>query len=147
MGDEWSSIMTAATTTPLITPPATDTEMGTTTVDQDVIAQVASIAAHDVTGVYALGGSTTRAIGVIRNAINATDKSQGAAVEVTDDKVAVTVTLAAEYPISLQKVASDVRSAVVLAVETIVGLEVTAVNVTINSIHTTEEAAPADAAE
>ncbi|WP_239452089.1 Asp23/Gls24 family envelope stress response protein [Frondihabitans sp. PAMC 28766] len=46
------------------------------------------------------------------------------------------MTFSAEYPVDLQKVATDVRSAVILAVETIVGFEVTAVNITINDLYT-----------
>lgn len=79
--------------------------------------------------------------------MNNTDLSQGIAVTITDDTVGVDATLSAEYPIGLQKVASDVRSAVVLAVETIVGMEVTAVNVAINDVFTPDHATDAEPAE
>ncbi|MFB2557399.1 Asp23/Gls24 family envelope stress response protein [Herbiconiux liangxiaofengii] len=125
--------MSATSTAPII---STTGELGTTVIDQGVVSKVAGIAAHDVAGVHDLGGAATRVIGVVRGALNNTDHSQGVSVTLTDNTVSVDVTLSAEYPISLQKVASDVRSAVILAVETIVGMEVTAVNVTINDIYT-----------
>ncbi|MFB2580458.1 Asp23/Gls24 family envelope stress response protein [Herbiconiux sp. P15] len=125
--------MAAATPTPII---STTDELGTTVIDQGVVSKVAGMAAHDVAGVHDLGGAATRVMGAVRGALNTTDHSQGVSVTLTDNTVSVDVTLSAEYPMSLQKVASDVRSAVILAVETIVGMEVTAVNVTINDIHT-----------
>ncbi|MFG6444813.1 Asp23/Gls24 family envelope stress response protein [Microbacterium sp. P07] len=118
-----------------------NSERGTTTIEHDVIAKVVGIAAHDVTGVHALGGVAGRVIGVVRGALNNTNHSQGVTVTVTDSTVSADVTLSAEFPMSLQEVASDVRNAVIDAVETFVGLEVTAVNVTVNDIFTPEEAA------
>ncbi|NQX27426.1 Asp23/Gls24 family envelope stress response protein [Microbacteriaceae bacterium VKM Ac-2854] len=126
--------MGTATTTPTISTTPADTELGTTTIDHDVVATVAGLAAQDVTGVHELGGAATRVIGAVRGALNAVNHSQGVSVTVTENTVSIDVTFSAEYPMSLQQVASDVRAAIILAVETIVGLEVTAVNVRINDI-------------
>ena len=52
-----------------------------------------------------------------------------------ETQVAADVNIVAEYPISLQQVADDVRSAVITAIESYVGMEVTEVNVTINDVH------------
>ncbi|WP_424465132.1 Asp23/Gls24 family envelope stress response protein [Pseudoclavibacter helvolus] len=108
---------------------------GTTTVVDSVVARVAGIAAREAYGVYDLGGGAARAIGAIRNAINATDQGQGVSVEVGEKQVAVDVTIVAEYPVSLQDVANGVRADVIRAIESIVGLEVTEVNVTVNDVH------------
>jgi len=108
---------------------------GKTTIDDGVIAKVAGIATREVPGVFALGGGVSRAIGAIRDAVNQTDRSQGVSVEVGERQVAVDITLVAEYPVSLQKVADDVRVAVYTAIEDIVGMDVTEVNVTINDVH------------
>ena len=108
---------------------------GKTTIDDGVISKVAGIVTREVPGVYALGGNVSRAIGAIRDAINQTDRSQGVSVEVGERQVAVDITLVAEYPVSLQKVADDVRAAVHTAIEDIVGMDVTEVNVTINDVH------------
>lgn len=84
---------------------------------------------------FALGGGAARAFGAIREAINATDLGQGISVEVGETQVAADVTIVAEYPVALQKVAADVRTAITQAIEQIVGLQVTEVNVTINDVH------------
>jgi uncharacterized alkaline shock family protein YloU len=67
--------------------------------------------------------------------MNQTDRSQGVTIEVGERQVAVDITLVAEYPTSLQKVADDVRAAVYTAITEIVGMDVAEVNVTINDVH------------
>jgi uncharacterized alkaline shock family protein YloU len=108
---------------------------GKTLIVDGVVSKVAGIAAAQVPGVFALGGGVSRAIGAIREAVNQTDKSQGVSVEVGETQAAVDITLVAEYPVPLQKLADDVRLAVTAAIEQIVGLQVTEVNVTVNDVH------------
>lgn len=120
--------------TPIVPTPPLES-LGKTVINDSVVAKVAGIAAKDVPGVYDLGGGAARALGAIRGAINASDLTQGISVEVGETQVAVDVTLVAEYPVPLQDVASRVRSAVTRAVETLVGMDVTEVNVTINDVH------------
>ncbi|MFF3028992.1 Asp23/Gls24 family envelope stress response protein [Microbacterium sp. NPDC057944] len=108
---------------------------GKTTIEDGVVAKIAGIAARDVSGVYALGGGAARMVGAIRDALNTTDLAQGISVEVGETQVAVDVTIVAEYPVSLQKVADDVRAAIVHAMVELVGMEVAEVNVTVNDVH------------
>lgn len=108
---------------------------GKTVINDSVVAKVAGIAAREVSGVHALGGGAARALGAIREAMNNTDVSQGISVEVGETQVAVDVTIVAEYPVQLQQVADDIRSNIIRAIEDLVGLEVTEVNVTIVDIH------------
>ena len=126
---------TASTTTtaPAVTVDTTST--GSTVIVDSVIAKVAGIATREVAGVFALGGGAARALGAIRDAINNTDLTQGISVEVGETQVAVDVTLVAEYPIPLQVVANNVRTAVYEAIEKLVGMQVTEVNVTITDVH------------
>ncbi|GAA4173930.1 Asp23/Gls24 family envelope stress response protein [Gryllotalpicola koreensis] len=125
-----------ANTTVLPTPATTrDAGAGKTVINDGVIAKIAGIAAREVPGVYALGGGAARAFGAIRDAINTTDLGQGISVEVGETQVAVDVTLVAEYPVALQDVADRVRAAVVTAIQTLVGMDVTEVNITVNDVH------------
>jgi uncharacterized alkaline shock family protein YloU len=125
---------TASTSTaPAVT--VDTTSAGSTVIVDSVIAKVAGIATRDVAGVYALGGGAARALGAIRDAINNTDLSQGISVEVGETQVAVDITLVAEYPMPLQAVADNVRTAVYDAIEKLVGMQVTEVNVTITDVH------------
>lgn len=118
---------------------------GETIIENGVVAKIAGIAAREVPGVYALGGGAARAVGAIRDALNSTDLAQGISVEVGETQVAVDVTIVAEYPASLQKVADDVRAAISLAMAEYVGKQAVEVNVTINDVHIpTEDDAAAD---
>jgi len=126
---------TASTTTtaPAVTVDTTST--GSTVIVDSVIAKVAGIATREVEGVFALGGGAARALGAIRDAMNNTDLTQGISVEVGETQVAVDITLVAEYPVPLQTVADNVRTAVYTAIENLVGMQVTEVNVTITDVH------------
>jgi len=108
---------------------------GATTVADGVVAKIAGIAIQEIEGVYALGGGAARAIGSLRERVGQKDLTQGVNVEVGQTQVAVDVTLVVEYPHALQKVADDARDAVYTAIEDLVGMEVTEVNVTITDIH------------
>jgi uncharacterized alkaline shock family protein YloU len=108
---------------------------GTTTIGDGVVAKIAGIAAREVSGVYALGGGAARMVGSIRDALNSTDLTQGITVEVGEKQVAVDVTIVAEYPVALQKVSDEVRTAVYQAMHDLVGMEVAEVNVTVNDVH------------
>lgn len=129
---------------PQSTTPATETSApapagkdgrGTTTIAEGVVAKIAGIATKDIPGVYALGGGAARMMGSLRDAVGQKDLTQGVSVEVGQTQVAVDITLVVEYPHPLQKVADDVRDAVFSAVEDLVGMEVTEVNVTVTDIH------------
>lgn len=108
---------------------------GRTSIADGVVSKVAGIAAREVPGVYALGGGGARALGVLRNVVNAEDLSQGVRVEVGETQAAVDITLVVEYPAPIQEVASNVRAAVTSAITTLVGLEVVEVNVEVNDVH------------
>ena len=126
---EKTPIISTATTT------ATGAASGKTTIVDPVIAKIAGIAAREVPGVFALGGGAARAIGAIRGVIGGTDLSQGIKVEVGETQVAVDINIVVEYPQPLQHVADGVRAAVAAAIEQLVGMEVTEINVTVSDVH------------
>lgn len=121
--------------------------VGTTTIEDGVIAKIAGIATREVSGVYALGGGAARMVGAIRDALNTTDLTQGIRVEVGETQIAVDVTIVAEYPVSLQKVADDVRASVHTALVELVGKDVVEINVTINDVHIPSDDDEAEVAE
>lgn len=135
-------------TTPAVTPARVDlgavgttgvastvAAAGRTVIADGVVAKVAGIAAREVPGVYALGGGGARALGMIRDAINATDLTQGVKVEVGETQAAADLTIVVEYPAPIQEVAAGVRAAVAGAISRLVGLEVVEVNVEVNDVH------------
>lgn len=115
--------------------PADANAAGRTTIADGVVAKVAGIAAREVPGVYALGGGGARALGAIRDVINATDLTQGVKVEVGETQAAADLTIVVEFPAAIQEVASNVRAAVAGAITRLVGLEVVEVNVEVNDVH------------
>ncbi|GAA4266251.1 Asp23/Gls24 family envelope stress response protein [Frondihabitans peucedani] len=117
------------------TTPSTGSTSGKNTIAEGVVEKVAGIAAREVPGVHDLGNGAARAIGAIRNAINQQDRGQGIKVEVGEKQVAADIIIVAEYPVALQKLADSVRAAVTDAISTVVGMEVTEVNVTISDVH------------
>ncbi|MFK4759297.1 Asp23/Gls24 family envelope stress response protein [Microbacterium sp. ZW T5_45] len=123
------------TATPSTTRATAATTAGKTTIEDGVVAKIAGIAAREVSGVHALGGGAARVVGAIRDALNTTDLSQGISVEVGETQVAVDATVVAEYPVSLQKVADDVRASIARAITDLVGMDVAEINVTINDVH------------
>lgn len=124
---------------------STTSTQGKTVIVDPVVAKVAGIAAREVPGVHALGGGAARLFGQVRDAIGSTDLAQGVKVEVGEKQVAVDITIVVEYPLPLQEVASNVRSAVARAVETLVGMEVAEINVTVTDVYIPgEESAETD---
>ncbi|WP_029150572.1 Asp23/Gls24 family envelope stress response protein [Microbacterium indicum] len=108
---------------------------GRTTIAEDVVAKIAGIAAREVSGVHALGGGGARALGAIRDAVNATDLTQGVKVEVGETQAAADITIVVDYPTPIQDVAQNVRAAVADAITRLVGLQVVEVNVDVNDVH------------
>lgn len=119
---------------------------GKTVINDAVVAKIAGLALRDVAGIHAVGGGAARALGAIRDVLNSTDHSQGVSVEVGETQVAVDLSIVAGYPVPLQQVAEDARTAIIDAIETLVGMQVTEVNVTINDVHLPDEADDTDTA-
>lgn len=121
-----------------------ETSAGRTTIADGVVAKVAGIAAREVPGVYALGGGGARALGVLRNVVNADDLSQGVKVEVGETQAAADITIVVEYPAPVHEVAANVRAAVTAAITSLVGLKVVEVNVEVNDVHLPSDDTSAD---
>ena len=117
------------------TPSGTSGTTGTTTIQDNVVAKIAGIAAREVHGVYALGGGAARAIGALRERVGRADVTQGIGVEVGEKQAAADVVLVVEYGVPIQDVATSVRRSIVTAVEEMTGLEVTEVNVLVADVH------------
>ncbi|MDO4252919.1 MAG: Asp23/Gls24 family envelope stress response protein [Rothia sp. (in: high G+C Gram-positive bacteria)] len=117
-----------------------DQTNGTTQVNDTVIAKIAGLALREVAGVYALGGGAARAMGAFRSFTGQEDNlKQGISVEVGQTQAALDLSLVVEYPYPLYQVADEARSAVIQAIESLAGLEVTEVNIEILDVHVDSE--------
>jgi uncharacterized alkaline shock family protein YloU len=122
------------------------TKQGRTTIADTVVAKIAGIAAREVSGVHALGGGTTRAVGALRERIpgGRTNHSQGVSVEVGERQAAVDIELTAEYGVAISDLAAGIRRNVINSVERMTGLEVSEVNVTVQDVYLESEEAKDD---
>lgn len=122
---------TSSTTSALVT------QQGRTSIADSVVAKIAGVATRDVSGVFALGGGASRAVGAIRERIpgSRTNHGQGVSVEVGERQAAVDVDLVAEYGVAIADLAASIRRNVIASVERMTGLEVTEVNVAVTDVH------------
>jgi len=117
------------------TPSTLRTEHGTTTIADNVVAKIASLAAREVSGVAELGGSVSGAISGVMGRITGSSSNEprtsGVSVEVGETQAAVDLTLKALYPASIHEVADAVRQNVRDRIESMTGLEVVEVNISV----------------
>jgi uncharacterized alkaline shock family protein YloU len=124
----------APATTPKSAGPDQDGR-GTTTIADSVVTKVAGIAAREVGGVYALGGSGARAIGNVTQKVGIDNRSQGVSVDVDDREAKIDLTVVLEYGESIPNVTEEIRGQVVRRVEAICGLTVTTVDISVADLH------------
>ena len=110
------------------------TERGSTTISNAVVSRVAGLAAQEVEGVQ-LGGGTARAVGGILDSVaGSSGQSRGVTVEVGEVEAAVELSMSVEYGRAIPQIAEAVRTNVIRRVESLVGLRVTEVTITVNDI-------------
>jgi uncharacterized alkaline shock family protein YloU len=129
---------TAVATAPI--GPLTSTH-GKTTIADTVVSKIAGIAAREVHGVFALGGSASRAVGALRDRIPgaSVNHAQGISVEVGEKQAAIDVDIVAEYGVSISDLAAGIRRNVIGAIERMTGLEVVEVDITVHDVHLAED--------
>jgi uncharacterized alkaline shock family protein YloU len=116
------------------------TELGITTIQDSVVSKVAGLAAQEVEGVRMGSGTTSQAVGSIMSAVpgvgggSASQSSRGVSVEVGEVEAAVDLTMNVEYGRSIPQIAEAVRTNVIRRVESLVGLRVTEVSITVSDI-------------
>ncbi|MEO7095240.1 MAG: Asp23/Gls24 family envelope stress response protein, partial [Polyangiales bacterium] len=114
---------------------------GNTVIADGVVTKVAGMAAREVAGVHALGGSASRALGAMTSKVGFGDeRSQGVSVEVGEREAAIDLTLVVDYGESIPRVAAAVRENVIKRVEGITGLSVVEVNVEVDDLYFGDDA-------
>lgn len=116
------------------------TSHGKTIIDDGVVGKIAGLAAREVTGVYALGGTADRMMGAVRETFGAgANIQQGVDVEVGETQAAVDLSIIAEYGVAIHELADAIRRNIIRAIERMTGLEVTEVNVHVTDVHVETE--------
>jgi uncharacterized alkaline shock family protein YloU len=115
-------------------------DRGRTVIQDAVVAKIAGIAAQEVEKVQ-MGGGTAAAVGNFLGSVTGGGGSltTGVSVEVGEEETALDLAMAVEYGTPIPQLAEQVRRNVINRVETLVGLRVTEVNITVNDVQFPEE--------
>lgn len=117
------------------------TELGKTTIEDRVVQKIASIAAREVPGVYAMGNAARRTFNSLAERIPgaSANTAGGVSVEKGEMQTAIDVSIVVAYGFSIVDVSQDIRANIVSQVERATGLEVLEVNVEVTDIHLPED--------
>jgi uncharacterized alkaline shock family protein YloU len=136
---------TGSTPTPaVVSPSASDTTKsalaspdGTITVAESVVSKVAGIAAREMAGVHAMGGSGARAVGSVLQRLpgGSPSVSQGVSVEVGETEASIDLDLIVEYGVAIADLARAIQRNVKATVERMTGFKVSEVNVTVADVY------------
>jgi uncharacterized alkaline shock family protein YloU len=111
-----------------------ESERGRTTVKDRVVSKIASVAAGEVEGIR-MGGSTSRAAaGVFGSVTGSQSQTQGISADVGRTEAAIDVTMGIEYGGNILQLAETVRGRVSERVESLTGLRVTELTVTVSDV-------------
>ena len=114
-------------------------ERGGTRIEDAVVTKIAGIAAQEVEGIQ-MGGGTARAVGGFLDSVTGGGgQARGVAVEVGEEEAAIDLSLAVEYGKPIPQISEAVRRSVIDRVETLIGLRVIEVNITVNDVVLPEE--------
>ncbi len=113
------------------------TDDGKISVDQSVVQKIAGIACREISGVHAMGVSTSRAFGAVRERIPGStgpNVAQGVGVEVGETQAAIDLDIVVEYGVSIADLGRSIQRNVKQAVERMTGLDVVEVNVNVDDL-------------
>lgn len=117
---------------------ALQTEHGTTTISSSVVAKIAGLATQEIPGVQAMGNGVARTLGALRQKVpggGSGATSQGISVEVGERQAAIDVDIVAYYGQNIVDTASAIRENVIDRIESMTGLEVVEVNVSVDDLY------------
>ncbi len=112
---------------------------GTITFANEVIATIAGLAAVDIPGVAGMSGGF---VDGVTELLGRKNLSKGIKVEVGTEEVAVDIAIIVDYGTPVPEIAQNIQMAVMKAVETMTGLKVVEVNISIQGIKFKESASP-----
>jgi uncharacterized alkaline shock family protein YloU len=116
-------------------------DLGTTTIKDAVVISIAEIAAQEFDGAHMshggrrLPGDTSPTVGEFLDSVTGgQSRSRGISVDVGDRQTGVDLTMNVAYGKPIHQVTETLRQNVIRRVESLTGLEVTEVNITVNDV-------------
>ncbi|WP_461204360.1 Asp23/Gls24 family envelope stress response protein [Clostridium sp. DL1XJH146] len=113
------------------------TDIGIVKISDEVVEVVAGIAASEIDGV--VGMSTKLVGGITRILTSKKNVSKGVHVVVGEDSAVIDIYIVVKYGCKIMNVAKEVQENVMKSVQSMTGLNVTSVNVFVQSIILTKE--------
>lgn len=112
-----------------------ESERGHTNVGDTVVKKIAGMAAQDVEGIHMGGGAARAASGLLSRAGSSSqDQTRGISVEVGRTETAIDITMSIDYGRNIIQTAGRVREVVRSSVESLTGLRIRELNVTISDV-------------
>jgi uncharacterized alkaline shock family protein YloU len=116
-------------------------DKGSTTIQDSVVSNIAAMAVAEVDGIdpshggTRLPGDTSPTVGeFVGRMTGGTGRTRGISVEVGEEQTALDITVNVIYGRPIHQVTNAVRENVIRRVESLTGLEVTEVNITVNDV-------------
>ena len=116
-------------------------ELGTTTIQDNVVTAIISMAAEEVDGVVTshggvkIPGDTSPTVGeFVDNLTGGGSRTRGLSVDVGERQAAADITVNVEYGRSIPELTKAIRERIIERVENLTGLEVTEVNIQVNDV-------------
>ena len=116
-------------------------DLGTTTIQKPVVTAIVGMAAQEVEGVYMSHGGTrlpgdkSPTVGeFVGNLAGSAGRTRGLSVEVGERQAAVDLTVNVAYGRSIPQLTAALRNQVIERVQSLTGLEVSEVNITVNDV-------------
>lgn len=125
------------------------TDEGKINVAQSVVSKIAGVACREIAGVHAMGTSSSRAFGAIRERIpgsSGPSVTQGVGVEVGESQAAIDLDIVVEYGVSIADLGQSIQRNVKQAVERMTGLEVVEVNISVDDVYLPDDGGDDDQA-
>lgn len=122
-----------------------ETNIGIVKISDEVVSVIAGVACSDIKGIAGMStgivGGITQILGGKKNV------SKGVKVTVGEDNTAIDLYVIVDYGINIPEVAKQVQESVKKAVETMTGLEVSAVNIYVQNVILNKEENKEEAGE
>ena len=116
-------------------------DRGTTTIQDPVVSNIAAMAIRELDGLdpshggTRLPGDTSPTVGeFVGNLTGGGGRTRGISVDVGEEQTALDLTVNVMYGRPIHEVTDDLRQNVIKRVESLTGLEVTEVNITVNDV-------------
>jgi uncharacterized alkaline shock family protein YloU len=121
-----------------------DSELGSTTIQDNVVTAIVGMAAEEVEGVsmshggVRLPGDSSPTVGEFVDNLTGGSRIRGLSVDVGEQQAAADLTVNVDYGYSIPRLTQTVRDRVIKRVQNLTGLEVTEVNIQVNDVNLTE---------